>query len=321
VLAPGTVVAQRYHVQGLLGRGGMGHVYRARHLGLDREIALKVLHPEWAQPEMWPRFEREARILGRLDHPGCVRVLDTGTTASGCRYLAMELLDGQSVAAELARAGRFDEGLVLDLGRQVLRALAHAHALGIVHRDLKPGNVMSTRRPGGGRRFVLIDFGLGLLRDDAPLTAAGVAYGSPTYMAPERFLGAPADPRSDVYSAGVMLYELLAGVPPFQRPSVTELARAHLERVALPLRRYASGLSADLEIVLARALSKDPARRFADAEEMLSALEREPPRAFLAAPEPAPEPDADASTAALPRMVDPAPRRLYAWLRWGSWRW
>jgi serine/threonine-protein kinase len=311
----GSLVAQRYRIVSLLGRGGMGHVYRAQHVGLGKDVALKVLLPEWAQSECWARFEREARILGRLDHPGCVSVLDTGTTHHGSRYLAMELLEGPTLAEELARVGRLPVSRVVDAAVQLLRALTHAHAHGIVHRDIKPANVMLARRAGGGRRLVLIDFGLALLRDDAPLTATGVTYGSPSYMAPERFLGQAADARADLYSVGCLLYELCAGVAPFSGPSVTDIARSHLERVALPLRGRVRDLPPTLEIVIARSLSKDPARRFASAEEMLSALE---PLPIPIAP---PEPDPDGSTAVLPRMLDSLPRRFWSWLRFGSWRW
>jgi eukaryotic-like serine/threonine-protein kinase len=316
VLPPETILAHRYRIVSLLGQGGMGHVYRAHHLGLGRDVALKVLLPEWAEHEMWPRFEREARTLGRLDHPGCVRVLDTGTAHSGCRYLAMELLEGPTLADELARERRLSPRRVTDVAMQLLRALAHAHAHGVVHRDVKPANVMQGCRPGGGRRLVLIDFGLALLRDDAPLTAAGITYGSPSYMAPERLLGHPADARSDVYAVGVTLYELLAGVRPFVGLSVTEIARQHLERVPLPLRGLRRDLPPSLEIAISRALSKDPERRFASAEEMLSTLE----------PIPLPEPERDlaaneGSTAILPRFIDSIPRRFWSWLRYGAWRW
>lgn len=290
----------------------MGHVYRARHLALGTEVALKLLGRP--NSEHAGRIEREARAIARLDHPGCVRIRDHGVDERGTPYLAMELLDGPTLASvgaplEVPRA--------VAIAKSLLTALAHAHAHGVIHRDVKPENIMFRR--GNGWRPVLIDFGLASLRDAPGLTANGLAVGSPSYIAPERLHGNPYDARADLYAVGVILYELIAGVRPFGGGSPEEIMASAMSRPPRPLRALVPAVSPALDAVIRRALAKDPARRFADAEEMMSALEvaTEVDDA-LATDE---EPTSAATFIALLRQRPSWLGRMWSWLRYGAWRW
>jgi serine/threonine-protein kinase len=200
-----------------------------------------------------------------------VRVLDHGRTAEHAQYLALELVEGSTLAAALRADGPFEPMRAAAIARGLLAALAHAHGRGVLHRDLKPENVILA--PGGAPRIVLIDFGLASLRDAGPLTAAGICVGSPSYIAPERLAGQPYDERSDVYGVGVILYELLAGAPPFRGRTPEEIMAAVQYQPFRPLRALRPDVPALLDAIVRRALARAPARRFADAEEMMSALD------------------------------------------------
>ncbi len=323
------LVGGRYRIVSLIGRGGMGHVYRAVHVQLGREVALKVLaSPSGAaRGEFLQRFAREAHAIAKLDHPGCVRVLDYGDGAEP--FLAMELLDGPTLATALSDGGRFSIARSVAVARALLLALAHAHDHGVIHRDIKPENVMFT----SGNRTVLIDFGLAALANQPALTAAGMAMGSPSYIAPERLLGRPHGPRGDLYAVGVILYEMLAGVRPFEGGSPREIMQRALDRPARPLRSLRPDLPPALDAVVRRALSKEPMRRFADAEDMLTALDdatREPATDGPGLVAAAHRQDADAASASLTIALLGFRRRFFAvraahrvwgWLRYGRWRW
>ncbi|MDB4954702.1 MAG: serine/threonine protein kinase [Myxococcales bacterium] len=316
-LAPDAIFAERYEIISLLGRGGMGEVHRAEHLALGREVALKVLKAR-ATPDSEARFEREARAIARLEHPSCVRILDYGTW-QGSRYIAMELVDGQTLATALRSDGQFSTARAVGVTRNVLAALAHAHAKGVLHRDVKPENVMLASR--GISRAVLIDFGLAALGDEAPLTASGMCLGSPSYIAPERLLGQPHDARADLYAAGVILYEMLAGTRPFVGSSPEQIMHQALHRPPRPLRAIRKDIPRVLDALITRALAKDPDKRFADAEDMLSALADVPLDDEMPAPELVAH-DEQATTMtqlALPRVSIWA--RVWGWLRYGRWRW
>jgi eukaryotic-like serine/threonine-protein kinase len=308
---PGSVFAGRYEIVGLLGQGGMGKVYRARHRTLRKELAIKVLAT--GSGDFETRFEREARAIARLDHPNCVRVLDYGHSA-GHHFIAMELVEGQTLGSAL-RSGPLSVVRALHVARGVLSALGHAHRHGILHRDVKPENIVLARG-----RAVLIDFGLAALCDEASMTGAGMCLGSPSYIAPERLLGRRFDGRTDLYAVGVILYEMLAGVRPFNGKSPEETMNLALRRPARPLRAMRHDLPRGLDRVVQRALAKEPERRFSDAEDMLLALSDVP----LDEGEPGitlTRTDEASTTAIVTFRQPPWWLRLWGWLRYGGWRW
>ena len=258
-----------YLLLGELGRGGMGRVYRARHVATGRDVALKVLN-EGAGSEEWARFQREAVTLARLRHPGIVPIVDYGE-AGGCPYLALELVEGQTLAERIKRGGPLPYDEAIDLTLQVARALGAAHAQGVLHRDLKPANVLLR-----GHQALLTDFGLSrsTVVDDARLTATGMVVGTPAYMAPEQVRGAELDERADVYSLGASLYEMLTGQPPFAGRSAIATMTAALEEEPQPPGKLRPDLPAELEQLCLRCLRKDPAQRYLDAATLVQELQR-----------------------------------------------
>jgi serine/threonine protein kinase len=272
---PSSLIALRYSIQDILGRGGMATVYRARHLGLDRDVALKVLPPPPAGTSArdLARFEREARTAARLDHPGCVRVVDFGACADGTRYLAMELVDGPTLRAGIRAGVHCRAETAAWIGSELCDALAHAHGQGVIHRDVKPENVMFARTATGWR-VVLIDFGLSRLAGDPALTANGALVGSPSYIAPERVAGGRADARSDVYAVGVILYELVTGRRPFVAPTPAATARLHLTEDPIPVEERAPALPPAMAALIRAAMARDPDQRFPDAASLGTSLRR-----------------------------------------------
>ncbi|MFN8460055.1 MAG: serine/threonine-protein kinase [Anaerolineae bacterium] len=211
-----------YHIESIVGSGGMAVVYRARH-PQHGTVALKVLFPPPnAGADLLARFEREARTVARLRHPAIVRVLDTGQ-AEGRAYLAMTLIEGESLADRLARHGALDEADAIDIAWQMADALDYAHRQGVIHRDVKPSNILLT--PEG--RAVLTDFGVALALDDPALTRTGHTVGTPAYMAPEQAGDGPVDGRADLSALGVVLYHMVAGRPPF-RGATPQVLHAHV---------------------------------------------------------------------------------------------
>ncbi len=256
----GKMVADRYRLEARIGQGGMGVVYRATHVLLDRPVALKLLSGRIDEVTA-KRFEREAKSASRLDHENCVRVLDFGVEPTAL-YLVMELLDGHELARDLA-AGALPPVRVAALGRQLARALAHAHESGLVHRDLKPANVFLARR-GDGEVAKILDFGLArAVEAGATLTDAGVVFGTPEYMSPEQISGGRVDTPSDVYALGVVLYQMATGTLPFQAPDFAGMLAAHLDAVPVPPERRRPDLAIPpaLSALILRCLSKDPAAR------------------------------------------------------------
>ncbi|WP_257458606.1 serine/threonine-protein kinase [Archangium lipolyticum] len=280
MLQVGQLVGGRFRVLRVLGQGGMGAVYVAEQLGLGRHVALKVMHPHIASaPGFSERFQREAQVLARLRHPGSVEVYDYGLD-SGFLYLAMELVSGETVESLLRREGSLPVLRAVDLTVQVLEVLEAAHVLGIIHRDLKPANLFLERHDGRERVKVL-DFGLAALGGElnVRLTQEGMAVGTPGFMSPEQMRGLPLDGRSDLYSVGCVLYELLTGVPPFPVMVSAETAVAHLYKPVPSLRGTRPGISIPerLEATVMKALEKLPELRPADAaamrQELLAVLE------------------------------------------------
>ena len=282
-LEPGTVLDSRYRIDALIGRGGMGTVYRAEHLALGRPVALKVLRAaHGARADLVQRFQREAVAAGQIRHPGIVEVLDFGRAPEGRFYLSMELVDGETLAGRLARTGPLAPDEALGLVRDIARALAAAHGRGILHRDVKPENVLLT-----SEGVKVVDFGIARLAEasfqggqlpgarEARETAAGLIFGTPDYMSPEQAAGQRQDGRSDVYALGVLLYELLLGAPPFSGASATHVLAAHLLTPVprLPAHGPHGPLSAPLADLVARMMAKAPVDRPESMDEVVTALE------------------------------------------------
>lgn len=286
-----------YTIEEPLGEGAMGVVYRGA--GPDgRRVAIKVLGSGAAsQPEALARFRREARVTSELGHPNIVAALSAGETAEGSPYLVMELLEGEDLATLLAREGQLPSPRALALFAQIASALSAAHALGVVHRDLKPPNLFVTRDEGGAERVKVLDFGVSKVQGGkSVLTRTHASLGTPGYMAPEQVEGrsATVDARADIFALGAILYEMLAGRPPFVDLSIPALLHRVVHGDPPPLRALAPGLPAPLVATVERALRKDPAQRFASVEEMARSL------ASLAT----------ATASAGP----PAPRRALGWV-------
>ena len=248
----------RYVLEGRVGAGGMGVVWRARDIRLDRIVAVKVLRPEFAgSPEFKDLLLWEGRLAGRVSHPGVVQVRDyEDGSADGVPYLVMEYVAGPSLAAVLRAEGTLSPRRVLGLIAQAADALGCAHAAGIVHRDVKPGNVLVD-----GGRVKIADFGIAQVAGAVPVTRAGLVMGTPAYLSPERVAGLPATPASDLYGLGMIAYECLTGRPPFQG-SPLAVALAHLDRPLPPLPDTVPATVAELVAGLA---AKDPQRRPGDA--------------------------------------------------------
>lgn len=256
-----------YTIEAILGSGGMAVVYRARHSRGDA-VALKVLFPPpGAGKEMRTRFEREARTAMRLRHPAIVHVLEAGQTG-GRAFMAMALVEGESLADRLARAGSLDETTATDIAWQIADALDYAHRQGVVHRDIKPSNILLA----ADGRALLTDFGVALALDDLALTRTGHTVGTPAYMAPEQANGQVVDGRADLYSLGVVLYQMITGRTPF-RGNTPQVLHAHVYDLP-PSPSTLARVSPGLEAIILRALAKDPAQRFLSGAAMAQALTR-----------------------------------------------
>jgi serine/threonine-protein kinase len=265
----GRVLDDRYQIVSQLGRGGMGAVYRARQLSVDREVAIKVVHPSFASdPEVARRFLREARVASSLSAPGIVSIFDFGQTTDGVLYLVMELIVGRTLAEELRERGPIvGVHRVLEVARQVVDALDVAHTAGITHRDLKPSNIIEHVTPTGPVIKVL-DFGIAKLEGRHSVTTKAGLAGTPFYMAPEQF-ESRSDHRSDLYSLGCILYEIATGSPPFVDKDLTALYVKILTTEPAPL---PGSIPRPLVEVIRRLLAKDPADRFATSADVRNAL-------------------------------------------------
>src|SRR5215211_4199415 len=266
-LDEGRILDGRYQLGSLLAVGGMARVYLASDRVLERPVAVKVLSPPHAQdPVFVERFRREARSAARLSHPNIVAVFDSGSDA-GRHYLVMEYVAGQSLAQLLHRQGRLAPRQAAELGVEVCAALAAAHAQGLVHRDVKPANVLV----GDDGRVKVTDFGIAKAAATATLTGTGTVLGTAAYLSPEQAQGGPVDARSDLYSLGCVLYELLCGSPPFgsgtDNPPVA-VATRHLHQPPKPPSAHNPQVDASLDAVVLTALAKDPARRYQRAVEL-----------------------------------------------------
>ncbi|HZB47060.1 MAG TPA: serine/threonine-protein kinase, partial [Pyrinomonadaceae bacterium] len=270
----GRVLDDKYRLDERLGEGGMGTVYRATHLLIERPVAVKVLNPKLVTDEAArERFRREARAAGRLQHSNAVAVTDFGETRDGLVYIVMELLEGYSLRDVIAREAPLDPARAVSVMMQVAAATSAAHEAGIIHRDLKPGNIFVVQRPHAPHIVKVLDYGIAKLaagEDGSPhdtLTGAGVMIGTPRYMSPEQCDSAPLTPASDVYSMGVILYELLTGQTPFTGTTPLSLALKHSAEVPRPPRELVTTVPPALEEVVLHALAKSPRDRPADAGE------------------------------------------------------
>ena len=271
----GRLIAERYRIVALLGRGGMGVVYKVEHVHIGKLMAMKLLHGELAQNKsVLKSLRREAEVVSKLSHPNTVQVFDFGRS-QGLVYLVMEYIDGVDLGQIIEEEGRLPLTRVCRLGLQICASVAEAHALGVVHRDLKPENLMITRKAGGGERLKVLDFGLAQLRahdtlGSRTLTNAGFLIGTPYFMAPEQIRGEEVDPRSDLYSIAALLYCAWTGQPPFDAETPMGVLTRHLtEAVTPPSERIPPEEGADLmDRILLRAMDKDPAQRPPDAESL-----------------------------------------------------
>jgi len=298
-----------YRVTDLLGEGGVGAVYRAEHTMVGHAVALKVLLPQWSRNQgVIKRFFNEARAATRIQHRGIPEVYDCGVNGDGRAWIAMQLLEGETLGALLGKQARLPVAEAIELARQIADILGAAHASNIVHRDLKPDNIFLVRDPSlpGGRRVVLLDFGIAKLapEDGGAATRTGIIMGTPDYMAPEQCMAAKrADHRADLYALGCILFHMIAGRVPFQGGGPGAIMAAHLGSPPPPLGKFAR-VPAGIDALVTRLMAKEPEGRCQSAAEVIAGLSGAAPVAQAArapvpvavpppaAPAPAP-PDAE----------------------------
>ncbi len=297
MLSSGQLLAQRYRLEGRIAVGGMGEVWQASDTRLDRTVAVKILKAELSgDAEFLHRFRTEARTTASLNHHGIAAVHDYGETETGegsIAYLVMELVQGEPLAAILAREGRLSPERTLDILEQAGRALQAAHERGLVHRDVKPGNILVT--PTGVVK--LTDFGIAKAADAAPVTRSGMVMGTAHYIAPEQALGHDAEPASDVYSLAVCGYECLAGRRPFLSEHAVSVAMMHIRELAPPL---PPDVPPGARAVIEATLVKDPRQRYANGGEFAGAV------AAVRAGRPLPPPSGLAAAGYLTHPVHPS---------------
>lgn len=273
----GDVIAGKYRLEKVAGEGGMGIVYAAEHLVLRQRVAVKVLLPDAATSEMVvERFAREAQAAARIQSEHVARVMDAGSTDTGAPFLVMEYLEGCDLEELLSVEGPLPLTDVVDYLLQSLEALAHAHAVGLVHRDIKPANLFLACRPDGGNVIKMLDFGISKAmrsRPEEKVLTGHAVLGSPVYMSPEQLRNAKdIDARADIWSLGVVAYELLAGKPPFDGDGVGEIFAAILEKEAQPLHMMNWRLPPELSTVIGKCLQRKPEDRWTDAAQLAKAL-------------------------------------------------
>jgi serine/threonine-protein kinase len=275
--AVGDVIASKYEVTGVLGSGGMGYVISARHTELGEMVALKFLRPEaLVHAELVERFAREARAAAKIRSEHVANVFDVGALPDGTPYIVMEYLAGKDLADYLHQEGALPVQVAVEYIMQACEALAAAHSHGIVHRDIKPENLFLTRQAQGMNIIKVLDFGISkisLPRGKRDLVRTQMALGSPVYMSPEQIRRSDqVDARSDIWAIGCVLFELLTGVTAFDEPSLLELSAAILEREPVPLLTLRPDAPEELEAVVLRCLSKNPAERYQNVAELTIAL-------------------------------------------------
>ncbi len=289
-LLQGMVIRDKYQVLEKIGSGGMASVYRVRHLAFNEERAIKVVSSKLADdPSFLRRFKTEAVVTRKLQHPNAVRVDDLDTTDDGRPYIVMELVQGSNLRDAIEHGGPMPLERVLNIVWQVCSALATAHQLGITHRDIKPDNILLVAQPNGRELVKVLDFGIAKVREGGidvgggyTATQTGMVVGTPQYISPEQALGKHGeeiDGRADLYSLGIVIYEMLTGELPFQSDTPMGLLMAHIQTPPVPphQRKPALGIPPAISQVLMKALEKDPTQRFQTAGEMLEALRQARP--------------------------------------------
>lgn len=276
----GRTINDRFRITRLIARGGMGKVYLAEQAPLGRLCAVKVLNPNYngsAEPEFHKRFFLEASVTSKLSHPNTVTIFDYGVTDDDYYFMAMEYLEGQTLHQAIREHGFITEERAVNIVSQICRGLREAHALGVIHRDLKPANIFLVKH-GDETDFVkILDFGLVknvLEKAEDQITQTGLFMGSPKYMAPEQIHGAAVDARTDVYSLGVVLCEMLTGRVPFDRATSVSILMAHVSESPPPLTELKSDVMCSIEVedIVRRCLAKNPADRYANMDDLLMAL-------------------------------------------------
>jgi serine/threonine protein kinase len=273
----GRCLAGRYRIEGRIGQGGMGTVYRARHETLDKPIAVKVIRGDLAKSSLnVARFEREAKAAASLDHEHVVDVIDYGHTEDGVAYMVMELLEGRTLDQVLATEGPLAPGRAVAIAWQIAKGLREAHGGGVIHRDLKAPNVFLVERDGHDH-VKLLDFGISKMResteDDVKLTSTGVVMGTPNYLSPEQAKGEKdLDHRVDIYALGVIFFEMLTGKLPFDGTNVLELAYKHISSEPPVPSQVRQNIPKKLDEVVLRCLAKEPTDRYQSAPEFIAAL-------------------------------------------------
>jgi serine/threonine-protein kinase len=240
----GKTFADRYQIESLIGEGGIGRVYKARHARMSRRYALKIPYGEVAyDPKVRARFANEAEAASRLSHPNVVGVIDFGETDTGLLYMAMDYAEGQSLAQLIGESGPLERSWVIRFTKEIAEGLAHAHDRGLVHRDLKPDNIIIER---DGDKPRIVDFGLAIFREQegGRMTTQGTVLGTPHYMAPEQATGQEIEPRTDLFSLGLCMYEMLAGVLPFEGTPI-QVARRNLSSPVPLIAERVPGLEVD----------------------------------------------------------------------------
>jgi serine/threonine protein kinase len=281
----GLTLSGRYLIERLIGEGGMGAVYLAEHMHIRKRVAVKVLHAEMSRlPEVVARFEREAMAAAHIEHPNVAAATDFGKLEDGSFFLVLEYVEGRSLR-EVITDGPVEIGRTIHIVRQIAGALGRAHALGIEHRDLKPENVMLIARDGNRDFAKVLDFGIAKVpvgelvgESKVPgqaLTQLGMVYGTPEYMAPEQALGQPVDARADLYALGAIMFEMIAGVRPYEHASKVTLLGMHVTAPIPRIRDRAPNVQApdDVEAIVTRLLAKESTARFEDAKDLIAALD------------------------------------------------
>lgn len=278
LLQTGEVFAEKFELLGLIGSGGMGVIYRARHLILDKVFAIKVLHANANDPSLIMRFQREAKAASSLSHPNLITINDFGILNGTQPYMVMDYIPGRTLSDYLDERGTLTVDEALEFFGQIVNGVVHAHKKGVLHRDLKPSNIMLIEEINEPRHLKILDFGLAKLvdRDDQiSLSATGAALGSPAYMSPEQATGMKSDRRCDLYSLGCILYEMLIGSPPLLGNSPTETLIRRLNEEVPPLSdKSVRTFPASVEELVIRLLQRDPQDRFQSAEEVRDVVEQ-----------------------------------------------